>query len=87
MTKPEASDTSLLVYSSPRYRPPIISTTGDQPRPIAGTLDAETEAVFLDFVEPLWTSWDLDCIGRHAEFKRLKHAAKIGIGGRFCESR
>jgi len=26
------------------------------------------------------------CIGHHAEFKRLKHAAKIGVGGRLTDA-
>jgi hypothetical protein len=37
-------------------------------------------------VESLGASRDLGCIGRQAELKRLKHAAKIGIRACFCES-
>ena len=57
-----------------------------QPHPIAITLNADAKAVMLDFVEPLWAGRDLGCVGRQAELKRLKHAGKIGIGSRFCES-
>ena len=38
---------------------PVITATRDEPHPVAVTLDAETEAIVLDFVEPLWTSQDL----------------------------
>jgi len=36
---------------------PVITAARD-PHPVAVTLDAATEAIMLDFVQPLWTSRD-----------------------------
>jgi len=38
---------------------PVITAARNQPHPVAVTLDAETETIVLDFVQPLWTSRDL----------------------------
>ena len=62
----------------------VITAPGDQPHPIAVTLDADAEAVLLDFVEPLWACRNLGCIGRQAELKRLKHRSYIAINSRFA---
>ena len=56
----------------------VMTAPGDQPHPIAVTLDADAEAVLLDFVKPLWAGRNLGCVGRKAELERLKHALKIG---------
>ena len=37
--------------------------------------------------EKLGACRDLGCIGRQAELERLKHAAKLGTLGSFCESK
>jgi hypothetical protein len=61
---------------------PVIAAAGDQPHPIAVTLDANAKGCF---VKPLLPGRNVGCIGRQAEFKRLKPAAKLGILGSFCE--
>ena len=57
---------------------PVIAAAGDQPHPISVPLDADAEAVVLDFVKPFWSVRDGGGFGRNAELKRLKHAPKIG---------
>jgi len=56
----------------------------EQADAVAVALDAEAEAVLLDFVKPLWPGRYLGCIRRQAELKRFKHALKIGIRSGFC---
>ena len=43
---------------------PVIAAAGDQPHPIAIPLNADAEAVLLDFVKPLRPGRDLGCISR-----------------------
>ena len=65
---------------------PIVSAASDQPDAIAVALCAEAKAVLLDLVKPLRAGGNHSSRDRDAELKRLKHAAKIGICGEFCES-
>ena len=58
---------------------------GDQPHPIAVTLDAEAETVVLDFVALLRPGRNFIPVGGKTELKRPKHANKIGIRSGFCE--
>ena len=58
---------------------PVLTAARDQAHPIAITLDANAEAVMLDFMKPLWTGRNLGRIRRQAEFERFEHAPKIGI--------
>ena len=64
----------------------MLTAARDQAHPIAITLDANAEAVMLDFMKPLWTGRNLGRIRRQAEFERFEHAPKIGIRRQFCES-
>jgi hypothetical protein len=52
---------------------------GDQPHPIAVTLDAEAETVVLDFVALLRPGRNFIPVGGKTELKGLKHAAKICV--------
>src|SRR6516165_6668749 len=72
---------------------PVITATRDEPHPVAVTLDAETEAIVLDFVEPRWTSQDL-AIGQAqagttpfspmSARRRTPTLPRRAAGARFC---
>jgi len=62
---------------------PVITAARDRPHPIAVALDANAETILLDFVKPFRPGRALGCVGRQAELKRLKHAAKLGTSWQF----
>ena len=63
-----------------------ITAPGDQADTVAVPLDADAEAVLLDFVKLPWPGRNLGCTGGQAELKRLKHALKIGVWPANCQS-
>src|SRR5438445_3422588 len=64
---------------------PVIAVAADQAHARAVALDAQAVTVIFYFVQPVRAVRNTDGLGGKAKIKRLKHAAKIGSSGAFCE--